>query len=67
MSRGVKRAQVQLLLEKGAQLVEVLPPSDYLWLHIPGAVNLPLKELGQRATIALDRARPVVVYCHEFT
>lgn len=67
MVRGVKRAEVQLLLAGGAQLVEVLPLSDYAWLHIPGAINLPLKELATTAAAALDPAKPVIVYCHEFT
>jgi len=58
---------VEKLLADGAQLVEVLPPSDYAWLHIPGAINLPLKELPTGAAAALDPARPVIVYCHEFT
>ncbi|HEY8737275.1 MAG TPA: rhodanese-like domain-containing protein [Candidatus Dormibacteraeota bacterium] len=55
------------LMSQGAQLVEVLPPGDYDWLHIPGAVNLPLKELAKRAPAALDPSQPVIVYCHEFT
>ena len=45
----------------------MLPPGDYAWLHIPGAVNIPLKELGRRAAAELDPQRPVIVYCHEFT
>ena len=54
-------------MSQGAQLVEVLPPGDYDWLHIPGAINLPLKELGKLAPAALDPNQPVIVYCHEFT
>lgn len=67
MVRGIKRAEVQKLLEQGAQLVEVLPPSDFAWLHISGAINIPLKELAKRAPTSLDRDRPIIVYCHEFT
>ena len=67
MVRGIKRTEVQELLGQGAQLVEVLPPSDFAWLHIPGAVNIPIKDLGKRAATGLDRDRPVIVYCHEFT
>jgi rhodanese-related sulfurtransferase len=47
-----------------AQLVEVLPADDFDWAHLPGAVNLPLKELDAR-TGQLDRSRPVIVYCHD--
>jgi rhodanese-related sulfurtransferase len=51
------------LLDNGAQLVEVLPPGEYAEMHLPGAVNIPLKTLDAASTARLDRGRPVVVYC----
>ena len=51
------------LLGEGAQLVEVLPVEEYTEMHLPGAVNIPLKTLDPRTTAALDRDRPVIVYC----
>jgi hypothetical protein len=33
------------LLDQGAQLVEVLPAQEYTEIHLPGAVNIPLKTL----------------------
>ena len=51
------------LLEGGAQLVEVLPSKEYDEQHLPGAVNLPLKQLDARTARRLDPGRPVVVYC----
>lgn len=51
------------LLEQGAQLVEVLPPAEYNEVHLPGAVNIPLKTLDSKSTATLDRARAIVVYC----
>jgi rhodanese-related sulfurtransferase len=51
------------LLDEGAQLVEVLPAEEYAEMHLPGAVNIPLKTLDAGTTTGLDRARPVVVYC----
>lgn len=52
------------LLERGdATLVEVLPAEEYREMHLPGAVNIPLKSLDAAAVADLDRARPVVVYC----
>jgi rhodanese-related sulfurtransferase/CBS domain-containing protein len=42
----------------------VLPAEDYEWAHLPGAVNLPLKDLDGRIG-QLDRSRPVIVYCHD--
>ena len=56
--------ELQELTGQGAQLVEVLPADDYDWAHLPGAVDLPLKQLDARAG-QLDRSRPVIVYCHD--
>jgi rhodanese-related sulfurtransferase len=55
-------AQMQQLLEDGAQLLEVLPAAEYTD-ELPGAVNIPLKQLDAASTAQLDRTRPVVVYC----
>ena len=51
-------------MAEGAQLVEVLPPEEYEEEHLPGAVNIPLRRLGERAG-ELDRDRAVIVYCHD--
>jgi phage shock protein E len=51
------------LAEGGAQLVEVLPRSEFEDEHLPGAVNIPLAEIGREAPSRLDRRRPVIVYC----
>jgi rhodanese-related sulfurtransferase len=64
MPRTVIRDELRDLVAAGAQLVEVLPAEEYRWAHLPGAVNLPLKELDAR-TDQLDRSRPVIVYCHD--
>jgi rhodanese-related sulfurtransferase len=49
-----------------AQLVEVLPAEEFAWAHLPGARNLPLKDLTADAAERLDRSRPVVAYCNDF-
>ncbi len=64
MPTRIGRDELQELTGQGAQLVEVLPADDYDWAHLPGAVNLPLKQLDARAG-QLDRSRPVIVYCHD--
>lgn len=51
------------LLAEGAQVAEVLPEEDYNKAHLPGAISLPLRELTAERAEALDRSRPVVVYC----
>jgi rhodanese-related sulfurtransferase len=63
MAPGIDNARVRELLADGAQLVEVLPEGEYLEEHLPGAINLPLKQLDATTAAVLDRARPVIVYC----
>jgi rhodanese-related sulfurtransferase len=48
MPTGIDREELQALTGQGAQLVEVLPADEYDSAHLPGAVNLPLKELEPR-------------------
>jgi rhodanese-related sulfurtransferase len=63
MARTVDLAGVRELLERGGQLVEVLPREEYDELHLPGAIHLPLKELDAQHAERLDRESPAVVYC----
>ncbi|HKD34587.1 MAG TPA: rhodanese-like domain-containing protein [Gaiellaceae bacterium] len=66
MPTSVDRDELQrLVAEQNAQVVEVLPASDYEKEHITGAINIPLKELDERAPRELERERPVVVYCND--
>jgi rhodanese-related sulfurtransferase len=55
--------EMQRLIGQGAQVVEVLPQKEYEEEHLPGAVNIPLKRFTRDATGALDRDRPVILYC----
>lgn len=54
------------LLDEGAQLVEVLPAEEYAEEHLPGAINIPLKQLDANSAAQLDKARPVIVYCWDY-
>ena len=63
MSRSIERDEVQRLMGQGAQIVDVLPAREYAEDHLPGAVNLPLRKIEAESCRALDRARPIVVYC----
>jgi rhodanese-related sulfurtransferase len=65
MPAAIDRVTLQRLVADGAQLVEVLPREEYETKHLPSAISIPLRELGDRAVAELDRARPVVVYCHD--
>jgi len=65
MATTVGRPRVQQLINKGAQLVEVLPAAEYADEHLPGAISIPLKELNRDRVRELDPDRPVVVYCYD--
>ena len=62
----VDRVAVQRLMREGAQIVEVLPREEFAEEHLPGAINIPLKELNATTAAALRTDRAVVVYCHDF-
>ena len=57
------RTEVQDLIERGVQLVEVLGPEEYEEDHLPGAINIPLRRIETQAKERLDPTRPVLVYC----
>lgn len=58
--------EVRQMVADGAQVVEVLGRDQYDWARLPGALHLPLAELGERATAELDARSPVAVYCNDF-
>ena len=66
MPAPVDREQLRELATSGAQIVEVLPRDEYEDAHLPGAIDIPLKELNRQTAAQLDRARPVVVYCWDY-
>lgn len=66
MPTTIFRDGVRELLEEGAQLVDVLPPEEYAESHLPGAINIPLKELDRETTAGLRRDAPVIAYCHDY-
>lgn len=66
MPTAIARDEVRRLLTEGAQLVDVLPAREYLDLHLPGAINIPLKELTEETTAQLSNDAPVIVYCHDY-
>lgn len=63
MPQAIDAAELKSLVDKGAQLIEVLPPREYEEEHLPGAINLPLKSFTPDNLSQLDRRRPVIVYC----
>lgn len=66
MRTVVGRADVQRMIEQGAQVVDVLPEKEYQNEHIAGATSLPLTQLDSTTVDRLDRDRPVIVYCWDY-
>jgi rhodanese-related sulfurtransferase len=66
MPTTIDRHEVQrLLADEHAQLVEVLPEAEFEDEHLPGAINIPLKQLDADGVQQLERGRPVIVYCYD--
>jgi rhodanese-related sulfurtransferase len=59
-------SEVKQLLDRGAQLVDVLGADEFEHDHLPGAINIPLKQLDATSAARLDPNRPVLVYCNDF-
>ena len=66
MPTPIDRDEVRRLVAAGAQLVDVLPSAKFEEEHLPGAINIPLKDLDRATTRQLERGRPVIVYCHDY-
>jgi rhodanese-related sulfurtransferase len=63
MPTPIDNERVLELIDRDAQVLEVLPEAEYRDEHLPGAINVPLKLLDASTTGALDRQRSVIVYC----
>lgn len=61
----IDRDELRKLLDRGAQLVEVLPARLYEDAHLPGAISIPLETLSPITATRLNRNEPVVVYCSD--
>ena len=66
MATRIEIGELRSLMDSGAQLVEVLPQEEYDEEHLPGAVNIPVKELDAETTAQLDKQNPVIVYCWDY-
>ena len=66
MFERIDYGKLRDLLDGGAQLVEVLPPEEYAEEHLPGAINIPLKQLDARSSAILNKQEPVIVYCWDY-
>ncbi len=65
MPKDITRGELQRLLGREVQLVDVLPAEEYAESHLPGAISIPLKLLDATTTAGLRKDAPMVVYCHD--
>ena len=59
----ISSARAHELVQGGAMLIDVRSPGEFSSGHLPGAVNVPLQEVGgRRGTLGAKNA-PIVLYC----
>ncbi len=68
MPREIDRVELKRRLDRGDDfvLIEVLTPEDYASGHLPGAVNIPLAEIGHTTKERYSLDRELIVYCGSF-
>jgi len=63
----IRRKDLKTLVAQGrAQLVDVLPESEYKKEHLPQAINLPLEKMTAATTKPLPKDVPIIVYGADF-
>lgn len=65
MTTLISREELQAAIDAGTvTVIDALPESNYVQQHLPGALNLVEADVAERAaTVAPDRAAPIVTYC----
>jgi rhodanese-related sulfurtransferase len=59
----VSPGEARRLVEQGASLVDVRSAGEFEGGHIDGARNIPVSEIGARASELGAKERPIVLYC----
>ena len=54
---------IKALIQKGAILIDVRTPAEFIGGAAPGARNIPLQELQHNIKALKKQNKPVVVYC----
>jgi phage shock protein E len=55
--------KARALVKEGATLVDVRSAGEFSSGHLPGAVNVPIGELGAHLERLGEKHKPVIVYC----
>ncbi|MBE2249050.1 MAG: rhodanese-like domain-containing protein [Myxococcus sp.] len=59
----VSRDDAHRMVKEGAKLIDVRSTMEFSSGHLPGAVNVPLQELGAQAKKLGEKDKPVILYC----
>lgn len=62
MVTDVDTEALEVLVDAGVTLIEVLPVDEFDEERLPGSISIPLRELTAEAVAHLDAAAPIVVY-----
>ena len=54
----------EYLRRQNAKLLDVRTPSEYAQGHIPGSVNIPLRNIDEVAYLVENKKDPLYLYCH---
>ncbi len=60
----VDAATARKLVGAGVKAVDVRTPQEYAAGHVPGAVNIPYDQMGERYAELGPPTTPLVLYCH---
>ncbi len=59
----MKPADAHRMVKEGAKLIDVRSPGEFSSGHLPGAINVPLQDLGSQVKKLGEKDKPVVLYC----
>lgn len=60
----ISSVEAHRLVASGARLLDVRAPFEFADGHAPGAINIPVEQLGRRLGELGDKRQALVVYCH---
>jgi phage shock protein E len=59
----ISPARARELIQGGARLIDVRSPGEFSSGHLPGAVNVPVGSIADRASTLGSTNAPIILYC----
>ncbi len=65
VTREISREELKEKMDQGEEffLVDALEEPYYRHSHLPGAINIPVEEIGRAPEAIPDKGAEIVVYC----